>query len=304
MIQDLVQNGVITESQSPSFDPIIDFFMEKLNEADSRAINASKKLSEKALEEYDSRMKKTISTTIKLLERSYANKLRIAASKINRQATDRIVEAIDKYLDIYLAKMLPEGLVVDYDRLNNLERLFESMRCALGVNSKFVYDQFKALSEEADEEEDAEKSKIKDLEEQIAELVDSCSKLKKKLKETAIKNKLDEKLKNVPRLEAYKVRKYFESEDCDVEDIDADFDRVLAMVKKALEDDPTEDDNLDNEIDSIIGADESADDEKEDGKDDEKEPKEDDEKEPKTESITESAMMRSWINKANRIKTI
>lgn len=313
MIQDLVKHGVITESQTGSFKPIVEYFEQQIAEADKKAVQTVKKVSESMLADYDDQMKKTLTETFNLMKTREDLSRRKALAKKAKLTEAKIINQVDQYLNYFVEKYLPKKIVVDYDRLNTLENLFEGFKASLAVNDKMIQEHAKQLKESVEDEQQADKDKIKDLEEEVANLLDACANLKKKIKENAIREKLDKKLKDVPALEAQRVKKYFESEDVDLDKFDAEFDRVLNLVKKALADDPTDDDQqgaIDNQIDNIIGAnggeeenkpeDEEKVDEGEDDLDDL--PTKDEDDGPKDDKVRESRLMSQWINRSKRIR--
>lgn len=314
MIQDLVKHGVITESQTGSFKPIVEYFEQQIAEADKKAVQTVKKVSESMLADYDDQMKKTLTETFNLMKTREDLSRRKALAKKAKLTEAKIINQVDQYLNYFVEKYLPKKIVVDYDRLNTLENLFEGFKASLAVNDKMIQEHAKQLKESVEDEQQADKDKIKDLEEEVANLLDACANLKKKIKENAIREKLDKKLKDVPALEAKRVKKYFESEDVDLDKFDAEFDRVLNLVKKALADDPTDDDQqgaIDNQIDNIIGANEGEEEDKpeddeekvDEGEDDLDDlPTKDEDDGPKDDKVRESRLMSQWINRSKRIR--
>lgn len=313
MVQDLVKHGVITESQTDSFKPIVEYFEQQIAEADKKAVQTVKKVSESMLADYDDQMKKTLTETFNLMKTREDLSCRKAVARKVKLTEAKIIDQVDQYLNYFVEKYLPKKVVVDYNRLHKLESLFEGFKASLAVNDKMIQEQAKQLKESVEDEQQADKDKIKDLEEEVANLLDACSKLKRKIKENAIREKLDKKLKDVPALEAQRVKKYFESEDVDLDKFDAEFDRVLNLVKKALADDPTDDDQqgaIDNQIDNIIGANEGEEEDKpedeekvDEGEDDLDDlPTKDEDDGPKDDKVRESRLMSQWINRSKRIR--
>lgn len=337
LVKGLVAQQVITESQSSAFEPVIEQFEKLVKESETKAIKAAATVTEARMAEYDSAVKKQLSETFKALKRHNALTCKLEKAEAVKIAEAKVVDAVDSYLNEYVKKMLPESLVVDYDRLQRLEAMHESFKKALIINDSVVYNAAKKLKEaveaEVKEEADETEKKIKDLEEQVAELLQQKNQLECQAKVDARKKVLDEKLKDIPALEAKKVRKYFETEDASIDEVENDFDQVLAIVKKALdiasdaEDDKEDDepaktaDDLKDKIATIVGS-ESEEDEVEEAEDDdesdeeaptdESDDDEDDEEEVKTESsrrksskklIKEHTLMNSYINNYQKLNS-
>ena len=333
LVKGLVESKVITESQSSSFEPIIEQFEMLVKESETKAIKAAAQVTESRMAEYDKEVRKQLAETFKQLKRHNVATVKLAKQKATELAERKVVDAVDAYLNEYVEKLLPESLVVDYDRLQKLEAMQESLKRTLIINDKVIYKTAKKLKEaveaEIEEEDDSTAKKIKDLEEQVADLLDKKNQLECQAKTNARNKALDEKLKDIPALEAKKVRKYFEAEDATIEEVEQDFDQVLSIVKKALdiasdvEDDveapaDTKDD-IDDKIATIVGSEAEEDEidvevEEADEEDDEevKETEEEDEEEVKTESIRkksskklikEHTLMSSYINNYQKLNS-
>ena len=345
LIKGLVESKVITESQSASFEPIVEQFETLVKESETKAIKASAQVTESRMAEYDKQVKAKLTEAFKQLRRHNALSEKLAKIRSAKLTERKIVRAVDSYLNEYVSRLLPESLVVDYDRLQKLEEMQKSLKKLLIINDSVVYKMAKNLKEAVEseiEQDDGEaEKKIKDLEEQVAELLDKKNQLECQMKVEARNKALDEKLKDIPALEAKKVRKYFEAEDATTDEIEEDFDQVLSIVKKALDvatdaiDDDHNDDgeapttatpDLTDKITTIVGGEseeEDADEEddvEEDGdedseedaveEDDEEEDTSDDEDEPKNESaskksnkklLKEHTLMASYINNYKKL---
>lgn len=342
LVKGLVESKVITESQSSSFEPIIEQFEMLVKESETKAIKAAAQVTESRMAEYDKDVKKQLTETFKQLKRHNEATVKLAKHKAAALAERKIVDAVDAYLNEYVEKLLPESLVVDYDRLQKLEAMQESLKRTLIINDKVIYKTAKKLKEaveaEIEEEDDSTAKKIKDLEEQVADLLDKKNQLECQAKTDARNKALDEKLKDIPALEAKKVRKYFEAEDATIEEVEQDFDQVLSIVKKALdiaadvedeEEVPADTaDDIDDKISTIVGSEAEEDEidveveededeeEVEEAEDDDeeevKETEEEDEEEVKTESIRkksskklikEHSLMSSYINNYQKLNS-
>lgn len=270
---------------------------------------------DEAVKEYDQQVKEELQEVFESIQKHNELSTKLAISEAVKENEAKIVESVSNYLNIYIDELLPESLVVDYDRLHKLEGLFESFKKELCVNDKMVESYTTQLKESVEvqqaTEQDTANAKIAELEAQVQELMQKCSDMKTDLKLRDREAALDDVLQDVPPLEASKVRRYFESEDADAEDIKAQAADVLALVKKLLatQDIPDiADDEVGGKIEAIISGTDETDD-AEDETEDEVEEEETEEidatesaKLPaakNVDSITESVFMNTWVNKAN-----
>lgn len=286
---------------------------EHAKELEEKAAEAEQ-AKEEAIKEYDEKVKAELQEVFESIQKHNELSTKLAINEAVKENEEKIVESVDKYLSIYVDELLPESLVVDYDRLHKLEGLFESFKKELCVNDKMVESYTTQLKESVEvkqeEEKSADKTRIEELEEQVKDLMDKCCTMKKDIKIRERKEALDQVLEDVPALEAAKVRKYFENEDADAEDIKAQAADVLALVKKLLatQDVPeVADDEVGSKIEAIIGGTDEEPVEDEAAEEDEVELDDETEEIDALESaklpaakdvdIVESVLMNSWANK-------
>ena len=69
LVKGLVESKVITESQSSSFEPIIEQFEMLVKESETKAIKAAAQVTESRMAEYDKEVRKQLAETFKQLKR-------------------------------------------------------------------------------------------------------------------------------------------------------------------------------------------------------------------------------------------
>lgn len=74
------------------------------------------------------------------------------ASKIQKRAvaideSKKIAEKVDSYLDLYVESVLPKKTIIDYDRMQKLEKIHESLKESLALNDDSVKSTIAKLEE-------------------------------------------------------------------------------------------------------------------------------------------------------------
>lgn len=234
----------LTESQEMAISKSMDKILDSIAESEREAVTATKMIVEKRLEaEY----KKTVESIIhNLMEHAeLANAVQKGAIKreAKAEATKVIAEKVDAYLNKYVDKMVTEKTAVDYNKLKKYETLFESMKDVLVVNDSSVKDAI------AKAEEKYRKSENKISAENV-ELIKENAKLQKKIESLTFEKDglrraideskasvlLEKKLRDVPEMEANKLRTLFEGASVDC--IQKTFKKQLAKIMEDEGSDP------------------------------------------------------------------
>jgi hypothetical protein len=161
LIQAFNESGVkLNESQKASLDTFILALESKMSRQKEATVKATKKIVTEHLE----KQYKTVFESImkhQAENAELAGKIQSKIQSINE--SKRISHAVDNYLDLYVESILPEKKIVDYDRMQKLETLHESLKDLLVVDEDAV------KAKKIQLEESFNKSK-KDYETKIAKL--------------------------------------------------------------------------------------------------------------------------------------
>lgn len=194
----------------------------------------------------------------------------ILASKIQDMNTKmveskKIAENVDKYLELYVESVLPKKTIIDYDRMQKLERLHESLKDMLVVDDKAIADKAKALDESMKAQKSKCETEVAKMQVKLNESEKKINSLKKKLDSLKAVELLESKTRDLPDFEAHAIKKRLA--ESTAEEIEETFDQTLESVKKdakklAKENDADEEKTLDEEIEKIVGEEDISETEK------------------------------------------
>ena len=302
----------LNESQKESLDTFMIDLEKKINETRDNAIRATKKVVEERLQkEYKEVVENLISHQSEVSE--LAGKVQSEVAKINE--SKKLAEELDNYLDCYLDEVLPKKVIVDYDEMQKLRTLHESLKDMLLVNDSAVEKKVESIKESMTKETDELKSKVKDLESKLNESMKKEISLNKRLDESKAREMIGEKIKDLPILEAKEMKKRLAG--MTSKEVEKNFKSILESVEEEIKDQQIQNEdekNLEEAITDIL--EDKTETKKDDTSDkngaDTDEGKEtnsdeagddgttDDGDEPDSVEITES-QMQSWIDTLKRL---
>lgn len=301
----------LNESQKESLDTFMIDLEKKINETRDNAIRATKKVVEERLEkEYKEVVENLISHQSEVSE--LAGKVQTEVTKVNE--SKKLAEELDNYLDCYLAEVLPKKVIVDYDEMQKLRTLHESLKDMLLVNDSAVEEKVESIKASMTKETDELKSKVKDLESKLNESMKKEISLNKRLDESKAREMIGEKIKDLPILEAKEMKKRLAG--MTSKEVEKNFKTILESVEEEIKDQQIQNEdekNLEEAITDILEGksekkkDDSSDkngadteEGKETNSDEASDDTTDDGDEPDSVEITES-QMQSWIDTLKRL---
>ena len=302
----------LNESQKESLDTFMIDLEKKINETRDNAIRATKKVVEEKLEkEYKEVVENLISHQTEVNE--LAGKVQSEVAKINE--SKKLAEELDNYLDCYLDEVLPKKVIVDYDEMQKLRTLHESLKDMLLVNDSAVEKKVESIKESMTKETDELKSKVKDLESKLNESMKKEISLNKRLDESKAREMIGEKIKDLPILEAKEMKKRLVG--MTSKEVEKNFKSILESVEEEIKDQQIQNEDEKNLEEAITDILEDKNEKKKDDTSDKNgadtdEGKEtnsdeagddettDDGDEPDSVEITES-QMQSWIDTLKRL---
>lgn len=302
----------LNESQKESLDTFMIDLEKKINETRDNAIRATKKVVEEKLEkEYKEVVENLISHQSEVSE--LAGKVQSEVTKVNE--SKKLAEQLDNYLDCHLDEVLPKKVIVDYDEMQKLRTLHESLKDMLLVNDSAVEEKVESIKESMTKETDELKTKIQDLENKLNESMKKELSLNKRLDESKAREMIGEKIKDLPILEAKEMKKRLAG--MTSKEVEKNFKTILESVEEEIKYQQIQNEdekNLEEAITDILEdkTEEKKDDasdkngaDTEEGKETNSEDAGDDETidesdEPESVEITES-QMQSWIDTLKRL---
>lgn len=179
-----------------------------------------------------------------------AAKIQSLSIKLNE--SKKVAQNVDKYLDLYVESILPKKTIIDFDRMQKLEKIHESLKDLLVVNDDAVESKVKALEESYKTKKSQCETEVAKANVKLEESMKKNAALKRKLDSLKAVELLESKTKYLPDFEAHAMKKRL----CEstVQEIEKKFDKTLEAVREdakkvAAEEETT----LEEEIEKIVG---------------------------------------------------
>lgn len=238
----------LNESQKSNLDGFILAIESKMQKQKELAIKSTKKIVEEHLEaEY----KKVFESIMKHQQENVeiASKVQNKIAKINE--SKKIARKVNDYLDLYLESVLPKKTIVDYDRMQKLENLHESLKDLLVADEDAVKAKQTQLAESFAKDKKTLETQIAKLQVKLNESMDKTLKLNKKIDSFKALELLESKTKDLPSFEARQVKKLLA--ESTVTEIEKTFDKTLESVKDHMKVEEKEEEAcIEDEVKDII----------------------------------------------------
>ena len=242
----------LNESQKTELDTFIVALESKIDDMKKATVRATKKV---VTEHLDREYKKVVESILnhKAKNEQLAGKIQAKVNSINE--SKKLARKVDGYLNMYVESILPEKTVVDYDRMEKLESLHESLKDLLLVNEDAVEAKKEKLQESFKKQKRDYETQIAKLQVKLNESMKKELALNKQIDQSKAHDLLESKIKDLPDFEARQMRKRL-AEATTVE-IQKNFKKILESVKGEIkEDEKVEETSLEEEVNNIIEADE------------------------------------------------
>ena len=237
-VNKLKEEGILSEDQIKGFEELgseIQKQIEEKAEAEKeKAIVEAKedlkiKLAESEAHHEDEikKIEETFDSVVEKLNTISESKIKLALYnyKLNEKLSfdeEKVVEGIDKYLSTVVEDHLPEQPVVDYAKLDKLEKTFESMRDTLLITNDDVQTKVDNILEDV-QEELSQKSDL------LNDAIKRNIEYKTKLDKIDAENTLSEKVSDLPEFERTKLEKVFSESTS--EEINEAFEKELEKIQ-------------------------------------------------------------------------
>lgn len=237
-VSKLNEEGILSEDQIKEFESfgsqIQSTIQEKIDTEKDKALSEAKKEAELKISESEAHHEKEVrkieeafDSVVEKMNEVKAKEIKLALYNYRNNETltfkeEKVVEGIDKYLSAVVEDHLPEQPVVDYAKLDRLEKTFESVRDTLLISSDEVQSKVDSILEDV-QEELAQKSDM--LNEAIKRNID----YKAQIDGIEAKNTLSEKVSDLPEFERKKLEKVFK--ESTTEEINEAFESELEKIQ-------------------------------------------------------------------------
>ena len=250
----------LNESQQENVDNFMLQLESKLKDVRNVAIKTTKKM---VTEKLDAEYKELFESILKHMNENAEVSSKIQ-NKINEmKVVEELSESVNGFLDEHVEEILPKKDIVDYERMQKLEQIHESLKNMLGVEIMNVEGGNKELVENLEKEKTEYSKKIEDLQKKLDESVKENKKVSKNLDSLKAQVLLESKIKNLPEREAKLIKESFKG--ASSSEINMKFKTVLESVRESVEDQaqvPSKEDeqkNLEDAILEVLNKDQSSD---------------------------------------------
>ena len=250
----------LNESQQENVDNFMLQLESKLKDVRDVAIKTTKKM---VTEKLDAEYKELFESILKHMNENAEVSSKIQ-NKINEmKVVEELSESVNGFLDEHVEEILPKKDIVDYERMQKLEQIHESLKNMLGVEIMNVEGGNKELVEGFEKEKADYSKKIEDLQKKLDESVKENKKVSKNLDSLKAQVLLESKIKNLPEREAKLIKESFKG--ASSSEINMKFKTVLESVRESVEDQaqvPSKEDeqkNLEDAILEVLNKDQSSD---------------------------------------------
>ena len=250
----------LNESQQENVDNFMLQLESKLKDVRDVAIKTTKKM---VTEKLDAEYKELFESILKHMNENAEVSSKIQ-NKINEmKVVEELSESVNGFLDEHVEEILPKKDIVDYERMQKLEQIHESLKNMLGVEIMNVEGGNKELVENLEKEKTEYSKKIEDLQKKLDESVKENKKVSKNLDSLKAQVLLESKIKNLPEREAKLIKESFKG--ASSSEINMKFKTVLESVRESVEDQaqvPSKEDeqkNLEDAILEVLNKDQSSD---------------------------------------------
>ena len=237
-VSKLNEEGILSEDQIKEFESfgsqIQSHIQEKVEAEKEEALSEAKKEHEVKISESEAhheeelrKIEEAFDSVVGKMNEVKAQEIKLALYNYRNNETltfkeEKVVEGIDKYLSAVVEEHLPEQPVVDYAKLDRLEKTFESMRDTLLISSDEVQSKVDSILEDV-QEELAQKSDM------LNEAIKRNIEYKAQIDGIEAKDTLAEKVSDLPEFERKKLEKVFK--ESTKEEINEAFESELEKIQ-------------------------------------------------------------------------
>jgi len=239
----------LTESQKSDVDAFVLAIEANMSRQRRAAIRQTKKVVEARMEkEY-----REVFESVMANMRRNAELASAIQDKITRVDEQKKMAAhVDGFLDLYVESVLPKKTIVDYDRMQKLERVHESLKDALSLSEDDVSEKKDSLEKEYKLKKSKCETEVAKARAELNESMKKARELKAELDKAKAQLVLESKTKDLPSFEARRVRKQLK--EASAPEIEKKFDKTLEEVraKAKADEDADSGKEVTEEIDEIL----------------------------------------------------
>ena len=240
----------LTESQKKELDQFV-VGIEQIMEAQKiKTVKATKKLVEAKMDKEYGRVVESLLTHMR---RNQFLTAQIQSKARAIEESQKLAKDVSNYLDIYVESVLPKKSIVDYDRMQKLESVLESLKDTLVVTDDSVEAKKQKLQESYNKKKQRLETELAKMKVSLNESMKTSRKLQSKIEKLKAVELLEALTKDLPTFEARQIRKRLGSLTC--EEIQQKFKKTLKLVREEIEESTgTDDASIEDEVNDIIST--------------------------------------------------
>ena len=241
----------LDESQKGNLDSFIIAIESKMTKQKEAAVKATKKI---VTEHLEKEYKKVFESIMSHMQENSELAAKVQGKISTIKESKKIADKVSNYLDLYVESVLPKKTILDYDRMQKLESLHESLKDLLVVNEDAVESKKAALQESFNKDKKALETEIAKLQVKLNESMAKTQKLNKKIDSFKAMELLESKTKDLPDYEARQMKKRLAK--ASTVEIEKTFSKVLESVKEEMKEAELEEEtSIEEEVKDIIECD-------------------------------------------------
>lgn len=249
LINAFAEAGVkLDESQKASLDTFIVALESKMSKQKEATVKATKKI---VTEHLEKQYQKVFESIMKHQQENALIASKIQSKVQHIKESKKMARKLDNYLSLYVESVLPKKTIVDYDRMQKLETLHESLKDMLVADEDAVQLKKSQLQESFNKSKKSYETQIAKLQAQLNESMAKTQKLNDKIESFKSIELLESMTKDLPTFEARKMKKRFAN--ATTTEIKKNFKAVLESVQNESKEDTKEEElSLEAEISKIL----------------------------------------------------
>lgn len=219
----------LNESQKSDLDAFILAIESKMRSQKEIAIKTTKKL---VTEHLEKQYKKVFESILKHQQENVELSSKIQSKVTSIKESKKIARKVSDYLDLYVESILPKKTIIDYDRMQKLEKLHESLKDLLVVDEDAVKAKQQQLAESFNKDKKNLETQIAKLQVKLNESMSKTLALNKKIDQFKALELLESKTKDLPEFEARQIKKRLAN--ASTVEIEKRFNTILESVKEDM----------------------------------------------------------------------
>jgi len=233
LIESIDTDNILSVEQRDQLNTFGETIVDKMNaereDGYKSGFAESKEIAESYVTEYETEIDTALAGLVESIDELISKREKLAVVEGVTEVNIELVEKLDSWLNVYVEETTPDALVVDYIKLNRLEKMQETLKNTLLITDDEVQSKVAEIQESVSTAKDVSESDLTLKTEQLQTEMENRIKVETELNTLKATNLLTEKTKDIPNLESKKLLKHFA--ESSVDEIESDFETVYENIK-------------------------------------------------------------------------